>query len=545
MRSGRSALLAVALAVTAACGSGGGAVSPATDPGETSTTSTTTAAPPVIDGDPGWALPASDYFAALLEAFNAGQAEPVLAFFDEDAMLVSVAGEGTQGLRRIEYAVEAALADPDAARSRGDVYLSLGGSEEGVALFLSRVRFGEASGCPPEEVPCEEALAAWVELEDGRVTAMKVLVSTADARARLAAVAAEGEEVSTESIDAAETFYRAQAEAWSSHRPEQVVAAFASYGRLSDGLVGTSAVGLEQITTSVAGRLAAYPELALVPMTLAEVGVAELDEPALFVAPFPDAGGFRNGVGVYRLVLEPPDVSAIVSLLWEVSDGRITFQLSAYEAASLEQLRGAGIDVPTSGWWSSLTVPVPPAAVVTGSVDLPDGSRVDITNGTPELEALVEWGLGRFAEAGIGVPSPTLIGFPPDVRCREGTGLAVDTGAGVEVQLCFGAEEACTGTNCSPSRLARFNLLHELGHVWSTQYLSEERRADFMVRRGVEVWWDPNSPWDAQGVEHAAEVIAWALMDEEVPVARLPRSSVAQLTEAFTSLTGKLPLVTR
>jgi hypothetical protein len=536
MRPSRIALVTGALALTA-CSSSSGVVSPTTGPVEEATTPTV---PPVIDGDPAWAQPASDYFGALLEALNAKQAEPALAFFGEDVVLVSVDGDELYGLRRFEYAVEAALADPDAARSRGDVYLGPGGDGGGVALLLSRVRYGEVSGCPVGG-SCEESIATAVAVSGGLVTELRETVSNADARARLTAAAAEGVEVSAESLDDADAFYQAQAEAWSAHAPDRVAAAFASFGLLADGLASSSARGLQEIEAYAAGRFAAYPDLRLEPVTLAEVGMVGREGPAVFVAPFPSSeGGFRSGVGVYRLRLAP-DVSALMALLWQVSDGKITAQTAVYEPASLESLIAAGIDVPTSGWWSSLRIPTPPEAVVTGSVDLPGGGRVEITNGTPELEALVQWGVHRFGRAGIGVPAPTRIGFPPDVRCREGTGLAVDTGAGVEVQLCFGVEEACGGTDCLPSRVARFNLLHELGHVWSTQYLSEERRAAFMALRGLDVWWDPNSPWDAQGVEHAAEVIAWALMDEEVPVARLPRSSPELLAEAFRSLTGAVP----
>lgn len=158
---------------------------------------------------------------------------------------------------------------------------------------------------------------------------------------------------------------------------------------------------------------------------------------------------------------------------------------------------------------------------------------------------MVEWALGRYEAAGLAVPEPNSIAFPPSPRCRGVSGLAVDTGEGLEVQMCFGEEELCSpDTDCAaPSVVARLNLLHELAHVWLTTELDEEVRREFLSMRELDSWWGRDLPWVEMAVEHAAEIIAWGLMDEEVALPRLPSRSCATLIEGFWLLTGKQPLV--
>jgi hypothetical protein len=91
--------------------------------------------------------------------------------------------------------------------------------------------------------------------------------------------------------------------------------------------------------------------------------------------------------------------------------------------------------------------------------------------------------------------------------------------------------------------VARLNLLHELAHVWLTTELDEEVRQDFLSFRDLDFWWGHGLPWVETGVEHAAEIIAWGLMDEGVPLTRLPDRSCETLIEGFWLLTGEQPIV--
>ncbi len=50
-------------------------------------------------------------------------------------------------------------------------------------------------------------------------------------------------------------------------------------------------------------------------------------------------------------------------------------------------------------------------------------------------------------------------------------------------------------------------------------------------------------PWHRRGVEHAAETIAWGLMDLALPLTRLGGPGCAQAARGFAALTGADPLV--
>jgi hypothetical protein len=88
----------------------------------------------------------------------------------------------------------------------------------------------------------------------------------------------------------------------------------------------------------------------------------------------------------------------------------------------------------------------------------------------------------------------------------------------------------------------RVTILHELGHVWSSQHVDGETQALFLAERGLEVWGDQGVPWHERGFEHAAEVMAWALLDEPFTVARIGSPSCDELAAAFRILTGVDPL---
>jgi hypothetical protein len=56
--------------------------------------------------------------------------------------------------------------------------------------------------------------------------------------------------------------------------------------------------------------------------------------------------------------------------------------------------------------------------------------------------------------------------------------------------------------------------------------------------RDLEVWQDRQVPWAEQGQEHAAEILAWGLMDEEISMTSIGESDPAQLVVAYQILTS-------
>jgi hypothetical protein len=86
----------------------------------------------------------------------------------------------------------------------------------------------------------------------------------------------------------------------------------------------------------------------------------------------------------------------------------------------------------------------------------------------------------------------------------------------------------------------RFTLLHELGHVFAYEHLTDEDRAAFVATRKADAW--RADQWSRSGSEHAADIIAWGLHPEHVRPSRTLPNDDASLTEAFVLLTGTPPL---
>ena len=114
--------------------------------------------------------------------------------------------------------------------------------------------------------------------------------------------------------------------------------------------------------------------------------------------------------------------------------------------------------------------------------------------------------------------------------------------------MCLQEGEVCIGPTCDTFRPdARLGMLHEMGHVWEFQNLDDGARQAFLAHRDLDVWSDGNPDWagaSEEGIEHAAEILAWGLMDEALPLIRIPDATPDELAAGFRLLTGLEPLVT-
>jgi hypothetical protein len=72
--------------------------------------------------------------------------------------------------------------------------------------------------------------------------------------------------------------------------------------------------------------------------------------------------------------------------------------------------------------------------------------------------------------------------------------------------------------------------LHELAHAWAESQLSTAEWAAFLELRGLDVWYDDRVARHERGMEHAAEVVSWGLMDEMIPIIRIYDAEPAQLS---------------
>jgi hypothetical protein len=104
----------------------------------------------------------------------------------------------------------------------------------------------------------------------------------------------------------------------------------------------------------------------------------------------------------------------------------------------------------------------------------------------------------------------------------------------MHVAICTG-QEGLTLTN-------RVAILHELGHAWLSRSVSQRLQTAFLELRGLETWNDRDQPWHQRGAEHAADIIAWALMDRDVWMYRIRPNDPSSLLAGYQLLTGRQPL---
>jgi hypothetical protein len=150
---------------------------------------------------------------------------------------------------------------------------------------------------------------------------------------------------------------------------------------------------------------------------------------------------------------------------------------------------------------------------------------VEVTGAT-EQRAMARWAVERFEIAGL---------EPPVVEIAFHLGLS---GCGGHLGLARQGEvDVCT-TLVDP--IARRALLHEMGHIWLDQNLSDPERERFLEVRGLHAWNDPSETWGLRGYEQGAEIMAWAL-GERILTPRIPDNQPIQLARGFELLTGSTP----
>jgi len=145
-----------------------------------------------------------------------------------------------------------------------------------------------------------------------------------------------------------------------------------------------------------------------------------------------------------------------------------------------------------------------------------------INEPTPAQQATIDWAIDRFVVAGLQLPDLD-VRFP--AFCN-GKGAIYHVGNS-SVDLC---------------RVNRKNVLHEFAHAWDDTSGDVDREG-FLHLRGLTVWFGGlDMPFEQQGSEHLAIIIAWGLMDPGSGSAHgLPDNSDAELTAAFEFLTHRSP----
>jgi hypothetical protein len=115
-----------------------------------------------------------------------------------------------------------------------------------------------------------------------------------------------------------------------------------------------------------------------------------------------------------------------------------------------------------------------------------------------ELEQVVE-ALQAFANAGLQLPPTEVSVHPPD-RCPIGgpvSGQAFEGRPRHRVVMCT-----------TETRV----VVHELAHAWTFEYMGPRERRAFALMRELPTWHERTHAWEERAMEHAAEVITWAVL---------------------------------
>jgi len=154
---------------------------------------------------------------------------------------------------------------------------------------------------------------------------------------------------------------------------------------------------------------------------------------------------------------------------------------------------------------------------------------------SPDEQAIVDWAYGLYGDNGMDLPTVIISFHRTKDNCRGHKGLHTVDGEGTSIiEICDWSEK-----DSLRDAWRRKTVMHELGHAWARQNLTAEQQAEFSSSRGLEGWRPEGSEWQDRGTEHAAEIVAWGLMDTTVRVdSRIDNSSCNELAESFTELTG-------
>ena len=149
------------------------------------------------------------------------------------------------------------------------------------------------------------------------------------------------------------------------------------------------------------------------------------------------------------------------------------------------------------------------------------GARIYADSDDQLREAL--WALGRYAEAGLDLPTLTIRLHDSNDPCGGHAGVR-------RVEDDTDIIDICTE--------ASWTILHELAHVWASKNLTDADRDAFVALQGLDTWSGSEIPWQDRGTEQAADLVALALSDSTHIPSHVWRGSVVLLEEAYQTLTG-------
>jgi hypothetical protein len=332
---------------------------------------------------------------------------------------------------------------------------------------------------------------------------------------------------------------------WNGRRGVDAADVYADGASVVDTLQGFSVHGLKDLRAVVgSGEWPDLPDLTIAaPPDRPGGGWPPSPPPherAVFVGPAVPGTAASDELILLLRADDGSGCPGVVGAALALSRGRIISERRYHAVGSVRRC----LDTSTlrRGWWEGIGVPEPTVRRRTGTVTWPHPSRiVEVYNGTRATDEYVRWGLQRFADAGLVVPTVDSVTFVLDQgRCPLGRGFAWYDVSGADVALCFPPDRVCGDADCSHGTTdAGRTLLHEYAHAWLAQNVTESTRQAFMRRVGVARWQDPRDPWGRRGVERAADTVMLGLTNEP---SAMPPAACRALAARFRLLAGIPPL---
>lgn len=467
-----------------------------------SCTTVSDAANPAVWGDESVA-----YFDQLSEAYIANDSYGVLDFYTPDAAIEMWRGDNRGGWPIPELLI---WNSSDLGMEVESVYLG-GSGALNLVLWPGSGRRG----------------AVVSTVEDGRIS-KEVAYETGASLARSL-------RAHTTTVATYEALHTAYATAWSLGGDADVGALYAPGAVVHDDLVGITNADIDTLVDSGGG-------LRWQPATISEVldGGNGFEDPALFLGPSQYGADPGRAVGVFE-VTDSEGCEHQVAVRWALEDGVIVEEARYREIVSFRTCSDARLP---DGWWTGIPLPSPSDQVVTGTLRTPGGRDIEIHNGTEALEDLLAWGLGRYANAGLPEPRMDTVTFQPSRRCEGLSGRVLDDGNHRELFVCMYESDMCTRLErpCdTPATAVRVAVLHELGHAWMIDNLTDEVEQELLEISGRDEWDVHDVPWVDRGVEYAAEILAWGLLEEPLGMVRIGAPPCTELAAAYEAMTGETP----
>lgn len=166
-----------------------------------------------------------------------------------------------------------------------------------------------------------------------------------------------------------------------------------------------------------------------------------------------------------------------------------------------------------------------PVVVGTVSTEHPataaDAVLPGVIGATDDQASVIEWALGRYAEAGLDLPPLAIEVHGSAEGCQGNRGIYVSNHPVDIVHLC----DVSTPV-----------VLHELAHAWTSHRTSENVRGAFLDHEGLAHWSGATVPYDERGTERASQTMSLCLAER--PLSDAEASRYVKYLDGYEILTG-------